>query len=106
MSDRRPVKADERTPIDAAIDEAERKRMEEELAKLDRRQAVRIPLLTERHTWTGDQEITIAAVPGDVPTLLLWDDQQGAFRAVVLPEGSTYRVVPDRSGLWTPGGRS
>ena len=75
----------EPTPIDAAIDEVERKAMEEELAKLDRRQAVRIPLLVERHTWTGDQEITIGAVPGDVPTLLLWDDQQGAFRAVILP---------------------
>lgn len=98
--------SDERTPIDAAIDEVERRRMEEELAKLDKREAVRIPLLAELHEWTGEQEVTVGAVPGNVPTFLMWDDQQGAFRGVVLPEGTTWRIVPDRSGLWTPGGQS
>lgn len=94
---------DDRTPIDAAIDEAERKRMEEELAKLESRQAVRIPLLTEPHTWTGEQEITVGAIPGDTPTFLMWDATQGAFRAVILPDDSTFRIVPDRPALWTPG---
>jgi hypothetical protein len=106
MNDRRPVQADNRSPIDAAIDEVERKRMEAELAKLEPRQAATIPLLTAKHAWTGKQEITVGAIPGDVPTFLMWDDTQGAFRAVVLPEGTSWRIVPDRSALWTPGGRS
>lgn len=103
MNQRRPVKADDRSPIDAAIDEVERKAMEEELAHLEQRQAATIPLLTTRHTWDGAQEVRLGAVPGGIPTFLMWDSEQGAFRAVVLPEGTSWRIVPDQSALWTPG---
>ena len=108
MSDRRPVQRDERTPIERAIDDVaeleHQAAIEAELAKLDPRAAVQIPLLLTRHEWDGKSEVTIGAIPGGDPTFLMWDDTQGAFRAVVLPEGSSWRVVPDRPALWRPGG--
>lgn len=92
--------------IDDAIDQVEHRRMQEELAKLDARQAVRIPILTEPHTWTGEQEVLVEAIPGDTPTFLMWDAGQGAFRAVILRDDTSWRIVPDRPALWTPGGQS
>ena len=101
----RPVQADDRPPIDAAIDEVERRELEAAMAKLEPREVGRIPLLTNPHRWTPDAEITITAVP-DQPTLLMWDGAQGGWRPVFLDADTKWRVVPDRSGLWTPGGQA
>lgn len=94
----------QRTPINAAIDEVERKAAEAEAAKLEAREAARIPVLIAPHRWTGEQEVLVEAMPGDHPTLLMWDGAQGAWRPVVLPPDSRWRIVPDRLALWTPGG--
>lgn len=94
---------EQRSPVDAAIDELERRQMEQELAALDERFMQPVPILSTAHRLDEQNEIRIGAVPGDLPTLLLWDSEQGAFRAVQLPDGSAWRLVPDRSAIWTPG---
>lgn len=74
------------------------------MAKLEPRTVGRVPLLQGMHRWTEQTEVVIAAVPGDeTPTMLLWDGAEGAWRAIVLPDGSRWRVLLDRAGLWTPG---
>lgn len=95
--------------VERAIQAAEAKRLEEELAKLEPRQLRGIQLLDAPHLWDGSQEITINAPPDDGidgttarPVMLLYDANELAWRAILLPAGSAWRVVPDRSGLWTP----
>ena len=95
---------DERTPIDAAIDDAERKDLERRMAELEPRVMVEAPVLTTPHAWNDQHEITLTGVPGEVPTILVWDGKQGAWRGIFLPDGSTWRVVPDRPTVWTPDG--
>ena len=92
----------ERSTVDGAIDEVEQRAMEEELARLSPRSLSRVPILHEVHRWNGRQEITIGAVPGELPTMLLWDSTEGAWRAIFLEDGTTWRIVPDRPVLWTP----
>ena len=94
--------AEVKTPIDAAIDAAEANRVAAEQAGLEPRTVARLPLLHGLHRWDGRQEVVVGAVPGDNPTLLVWDRAQGAWRAVVLPDDSRWRVVPDRPALWRP----
>lgn len=101
----RPVKADDRSPIDAAIDEVERQELEAAKALLEDRQVGRIPILLAPHRWTTEAEVTISAVP-DQPTLLMWDGAQGGWRPIFLDADTRWRVVPDRSALWTPGARA
>lgn len=106
---RRPLAAvpteDTRSPIDAAIDASRRVAWPRSRRTSPIREVGRIPLLLELHRWDQDSEVTVTAVPGDVPTFLMWDGAQGAWRAVVLPDNTTWRIVPDRAGLWTPGAR-
>lgn len=90
-------------PIDAAIDEVERQRMEEEKARLEPREPIRVPVLKSAHRWGAESEVTITAAPDEeTPTLLVWDSGQGAWRAVFLEASTRWRVVPDRPQLWTP----
>ena len=92
----RPVplaqRPDQPTPIDAAID-----------AVADRqvKAVAQIPVLTEPHAWDGQQEVRIGAMPSG-PTLLIFEAASGAWRPVVLPPGSTWRVVPDKPAFWVP----
>jgi hypothetical protein len=89
---------DERTPVDAAIDAAAEKAREP-------RSPITVEILDHGDRWTGSQAITINAPPeskGNQPTLLMYDEKQLAWRAVLLPPGSSWRVVPDHSGVWTP----
>jgi hypothetical protein len=88
--------------IDAAINDAEAKRMQQDLAQLEPRQAVEVPVLRTAHFWPGDAEITVDAMP-DGPTMLLFDAQEGAFRAIILEPGTKWRIVPDKVRLWQPG---
>ena len=97
--------ADERSPIDRAIDAAEAKQLEEELRALEPRKESRLDLLAAPHDWDGSQEVQIMAPAEDRgrrPVLLLYDEAQLAWRAIILPPGSAWRVVPDGSGPWTP----
>ena len=36
------------------------------------------------------------------PTFLMWDHAQAAWRAVMLADGTRWRIIRDHSGLWTP----
>jgi len=90
--------ADEPTPIDRAIESAA------ERAK-ERRTPTSVEILNAAHRWKGDKEIRIHAPPeskSKQPTLLMYDETQLAWRAVLLPVGSSWRVVPDQPGLWIP----
>lgn len=98
--------ADHPSPIDAAIDEVERRKMQEELARLEPRDVARIPLLLGMHRWNADSEVTVDAVPGDTPTFLMWDGAQGGWRPIILEDGTRWRIVPDRPAIWTPGVRA
>ena len=91
-----------RGPIDAAIDSAELKRLEEELDKLEPRVDATVNVLLGPHEWTGDEEITVDATAPPHPTFLMWDHEQAAWRAVMLADGTRWRIIRDHSGLWTP----
>jgi hypothetical protein len=97
-SSRLRVSDELRETIDQAIDSAA------ERAK-ERRTPTSIEILNAAHRWKGDKEIRIHAPPaskGNQPTLLMYDEHQLAWRAVMLPVGSSWRVVPDQPALWTP----
>jgi hypothetical protein len=69
------------------------------------RTSTSIEILNAGHRWIGDKDIRINAPPpskANQPTLLMYDETQLAWRAVVLPAGTSWRVVPDQAGVWTP----
>lgn len=92
--------------VDRAIDTVEARQAAEELAKLEPRDRQFLDLLVAPHAWGGEEEITLRAPADNAnrPVMLLYDESQLAWRAILLPAGSEWRVVPDRPALWTPGG--
>lgn len=107
-----PDTTDPRSPMDRAIDAVEADMAAADQLPPGARVAV-VPLLTEAHAWDQNAEVTIGAPPdGEQPSLFIWDVSAGAYRAVYLPLGSMWRVVPDhaaaaarrRPTLWVPGG--
>ena len=101
MSDQ--VKRDERTPIDKAIDAVDEQAAAEFRASLEKRAQLPIDLLTAAHEWPEDAEVTLTASEDPrKPALLLFDEKQLAWRAILLKPGSKWRIVPDRPAVWTP----
>lgn len=81
------VPHDERTPVERAIDSAEARRRAQTV--------LRMPVLNQAHTWPPDADVTLTAPPSeDAPTLMIWDPQEGAWRAIILPPNSEWRIAP------------
>lgn len=81
------VQHDERSPIDRAIDRVEQRGHEQVV--------ITIPVMRQPHAWTPDAEVTLRA-PGDAkdPAMMLWDPQEGAWRLIILPPQSEWRIAP------------
>lgn len=95
----------DRSPIDRAIDTVDEQAAAELRARLEPRTQVPFDLLTTAHEWPEDAQVTLnASEDGHRPALLLFDEEQMAWRAILMPPGTRWRIVPDRAGLWTPGG--
>lgn len=104
MSDQ--VKRDERTPIDKAIDAVDEQAAAELRERLEPRTRQPIDLLASAHEWPEDAQVTLnASEDPRQPALLLYDESQLAWRVILMKPGSKWRIVPDRAGLWTPGGQ-
>ena len=94
---------DDRSPIDQAIDSVDEKATAELRASLEPRTQLPIDLLTAAHEWPEDAEVTVTASDDERrPALLLFDEKQLAWRAILLKPGTKWRIVPDRAGLWIP----
>lgn len=66
-----------------------------------------IPLLVQGHRWTAGNNAEIHAQADDRPSLLVFDPESQAWRAVILPAGTLWLIscIGRPDGLVVPGGR-